>query len=363
MKPFRIAFAAVFVAALSRPALGAELLDGKLYLNGYGGAVYARTQHYTYGTGTPDGEYDANFSLGVQSRLYDDLVAGASIQANDDGTVELDWAFIEWRLADLFRLRAGKVKQPIGIYAEVKDIGTVRPFFTAPDSVYGPLGITAESYLGAGATGQVGSPRSWSLLYDAYVGELRAQTLDLSGALQPGATPQAVGVDSDHLERLVGGRLTLTTPLKGLSVKFSAYRAMRMEALGGVLRRQVVFGPSIEFLTDTLSVRAEYFHLKHDAETLDSGYLEVAQYLGEHFQIAGRLEAAHSDYEGVPDSSFSRHREAAVGLNYWINPDMVLKASIHFIDGNRLVVPDLVGPGPSPDARTWMAMLGIQFTL
>jgi hypothetical protein len=57
-----------------------------------------------------------------------------------------------------------------------------------------------------------------------------------------------------------------------------------------------------------------------------------------------------------------RHRELAVGANYWVNPDVVFKASFHAIDGNRFALPELVGPDEAPDDRTWAVLVGTQFT-
>lgn len=354
----------MFAVALLAPALSAaaELLDGKLFVGGYGGAVFARTLRNGYGAATPDGATDASFSLAVISRQYDDLVLGASVQVNDGGSTDLDWAFVEWRLADAFRLRAGKLKQPFGLYSEIHDVGTLRPFFNLPQAVYGPIGATAEAYVGAGATGRLGSSGGWGLQYDLYGGELRLSSIELAGLLAPGATPAPPVEQVDTLDRMLGARLTVSTPIRGLSAQLSAYRARRVDLAGGAVA-QVAAGPSLEYLDGALSARAEYVHLTQGIETLDAGYVEVARYLGEHLQLAARGEAAQSRLSGIAAGSFGRHREAALGVNYWANSDVAFKASFHLLDGNRLVLPDRVGPGDRPTARGWALMLGTQFTL
>lgn len=361
----RLAFAAgLLAAALARHAAAAELSQGKLFLNGYGGAAYGRTQHNEYGFANEEGEYDSRFALALVSRHLENIVLGASVEFTGEGEMDVDWAFLEWRISDLFRLRAGQAKHAFGLYAETRDVGTVRPFYSLPASVYGPVGLTAESYVGLGATGQVRSGRGWGLDYDVYAGDLRVEVFDMDEVLLPGAPPVPPEESFAHLHDMLGGRVGLATPVPGLGFRFSAYRARREEvrAAGEESVTLVAFGPAVEYLTDRTSVRAEYYRLTHGDETTDTGYLEAAQYLGEHVQVAARVEALQAKVEGIPDSTFLRHREAAVGLNYWVNPDVVFKGSFHLVDGNRLVLPELVGPAETPEERTWMLMLGSQFS-
>ena len=80
------------------------------------------------------------------------MVAG-QIFVNAEGEFSLDWGFAEYRIHDLLRLRAGKMKNPFGIFMEVKDVGTLRPFFSLPYSIYGAGNMASEAYLGAGLTG------------------------------------------------------------------------------------------------------------------------------------------------------------------------------------------------------------------
>lgn len=359
----RFAIAAALLAASAGPALAADLAGGKLFLNGYGGAAWARSYRHEVGPATEDGEFASSFALAAISRAYDDVVAAASIEASSDGELDIDWAFVEWRLADQFRLHAGQSKHPFGLYAETQDVGTVRPFFTLPAAVYGPVGLMAESYLGVGVSGQV-RRGAWGVQYDAYGGDLRLDSLELGEALQPGAVATPPEEELDHLHELLGGRIKVLTPIDGLELSVSGYHARREEAdeAGGAELNQVVVGPALEWVTEKTSVRVEYYHLAQGDETADAGYVEVARFLDEHVQLAARAEAFRSEVEGVADSSFLRHREAALGANYWINRDFVFKASFHLVDGNRLAVPELVGPDERPRERTWAVVVGTQFT-
>ena len=74
-------------------------------------------------------------------------------------------------------------------------------------------------------------------------------------------------------------------------------------------------------------------------------------------------------------NSLRRHLEFAVGLNYWFDPDFVVKCSYHWIDGNRFAVPESPWnnyttdgnntaaslPDLTYDAKTQMILVGAQF--
>jgi hypothetical protein len=60
------------------------------------------------------------------------------------------------------------------------------------------------------------------------------------------------------------------------------------------------------------------------------------------------------------------HREAAIGLNYWLSPKLVVKSSFHRVNGNRFAVPppetfpDLVAAGQLQH-ETSLFMFGVNF--
>lgn len=62
--------------------------------------------------------------------------------------IKLDFAFGEWAFSDALKFRMGKVKCPFGIYSEVFDVGTIRPFYALPQAIYGAPGIVTKSYFG-----------------------------------------------------------------------------------------------------------------------------------------------------------------------------------------------------------------------
>jgi hypothetical protein len=105
-------------------------------------------------------------------------------------------------------------------------------------------------------------------------------------------------------------------------------------------------------------------------EKLNSFYVEAARRLDSHWQVAsqyGRLSRRllGEDVSLVP--SFGRHREWAVGANYWFSPALVFKLSYHKVDGNLLALPqgEELGAPFEPGrlrTRTTLVLFGAQFS-
>src|SRR5512133_1227279 len=178
--------ASLVLGSFATPAGAIDVANGKLTVSGFGEWGYGRTWNENeYLLGTEEGNYqNAQFALAVTARPQDELVVAGQIFLDADGEVSLDWGFAEYRVNDLLRIRVGKVKNPLGLFMEVKDVGTLRPFFTLPQSIYGPNDFAAEAYLGVGFTGEWQGPSGWGLAYDAYVGALEIPSFEPAMAIE-----------------------------------------------------------------------------------------------------------------------------------------------------------------------------------
>jgi len=335
------ALAALALTAAA-PAMPAELGSSKLSLNGFGSWGAGYTNRNAYQTGSVPGRWDsADFALDVTAQPDERLTVAAQVffQGGGDGgdMGRIDWAFASWRFSDAVTLRVGKVKQPFGIYGEIYDVGTLRPFQSLPAGLYGPADFLGESYLGAGLTGSFFSAGGWGLGYDLYAGELVVNEAELPNLVahperfHPG---DAIEVEEESHGRQVGARLTLHMPVDGLSFRLTA---------AGRPNGPNVAGVSTEYLTDVWSIRAEVFHQRDPAEEVHSwaGYLEAARRFGPHWQLATRLDLSRTYLIGQEsDSALLRHRDLAIGVNYWFTPQLVLRAAAHAVDGNRFAYAD-----------------------
>jgi hypothetical protein len=352
-------------AGLASPAGAIDVANGKLSVSGFGEWGYGKTSNDNfYLLGGPDGEYEnAEFGLTVTARPAPDVVVAGQVFWESGGEASLDWAFAEWRLHDLLRIRAGKVKNPLGLFMEVKQVGTLRPFFTLSQAFYGPTNFAAEAYLGAGITGEWQGASGWGVGYDAYGGALEIPSFEPGDAAL--ASPAGPWVFEDHPERIelardvVGGRVSLLTPLEGLTVRVSAFTGTVTE--DDEDHRLAAFALSGEWVFDRLQVRGEWFRATEGSEeTHLGGYAEVAWNVLPTLQLALRFDESHQLIDDVPDA-LAEHHETVLGISYWPSPNLVLRASYHRVEQNRFAVP-ASSPDGSLDAVTDLYLAGVQFS-
>lgn len=367
-----IAMVALTLAAAT--AVGAE--SGAIEIHGYGGWSYgrsnARDNRYLASSLEGESEY-TNLAIAFAAQPSERVRINAQVwweaAAGEEELATVDYAFGEWRLSDALRFRLGKVKHPFGIYTEVFDVGTIRPLFWLPQSVYGPSGTVAEAYHGIGITGSTFMDNDWRLEYDGYVGEVRLDHPGLADAFEAAAeTPEdteAVESDEIDLRDLAGGRLTVTLPEIEVRLGLSAYTGL-MEVASGV--RHSCLGAHVEYLSDAWSFRSEYTRLSEcEALTSNALYLELARRLGAAWQIAGRIDHLDMELDGIDTSaapSLLEHQDLTIGLNYWFDPDFVVKLSASRVDGNRFAAPeDLVDAIRDGEVQrvTRLVSLGVQF--
>jgi len=341
----------VFLVACA-PSLLAQQIGPTIHV--FGGWAYGKTDGNAYLAGTHAGEYD-NVSVAVnvaaspaekvhlEGQLFADIVRGVK-------ETSIDYAFGEWRFSDALRLRAGRIKHPFGIYNEVHDVGTLRPFFSLAQAVYGPVGTLAKAYNGLGVSG-LRKLGAWSVMYDAYAGELDLPYDDF----EAGST--ATTKEMLDVKNVVGGRAVLETPIQGLSFGGSAYAGTISPDDSKLRKRHRAAGVQIEYATDCLSLRGEWTRNRTGEEDERAGYLESALRLTPHWQVAARHGALQ---ESADRSNTGRHRETAVSINYWFTRQFVLKLSGHHVGGIHLAQPD-PGTGTASE-HTRLLMFGAQFS-
>lgn len=340
------------VAALAPLALGAQDAN-RVEVHGFGSWNYGSTNTDNLYLGGKKNGTSANssLSLNVSGSLNERLSVNSQVQLDfaPDGETRtnLDFVFGEWRFSDAVRLRAGQVKQPFGIYTEYLDVGTVRPFLSLPQAVYGLSGMVGEAYRGIGVTGarHLGA---WELQYDAYTGGLNRFENEAPGDLyrvMNGTSPDTLdieAVEGEVTDRLYGGRLWVGTPLQGLRVGGSTYRGETDEP-NEPTSVISAYATSVEYLTSKVTVRSEYvYQWENDNDNQTGWYVEGALRPFGKWELAGLVNDWKADLDGAeyqPAISLLRHREYAAGVNYRFSSNFVLKLSHHWVDGNRFALP------------------------
>lgn len=347
-------------------ARGAALGDGVLTVNGFGGWAYGRTSANDYLHGARDGRWDnASFALNVIAQPDERLQVAAQAffappeRGASQAHAMLDWAFASWRFSDAFTVRAGKVRQPFGLYGEIRDVGILRPFYSLPQGIYGDACFLGEAFDGAGATGEVALRAGWRLGYDVYGGQL---AFDEDIAPEIVAHPEKLaetggGVTVEERHPSYGGlRLALYTPVDGLSFRLTAAGSRGGHRAGGL---------SVEWLADPWTLRSEGFYSQDGEDVFAwAGYVELARRLG-RVELAARVDTSWTHPTGYRgDSTVMQHRDMAVGVGWWFTPQLVARAALHDVYGNRFAHPDAFDGDPARlalDPRTILVEAGVQF--
>jgi hypothetical protein len=269
--------------------------------------------------------------------------------------VDLDYAFAQWEVSPALKVRVGKVLSPFGLYTEIYEVGTLRPFYLLPQGMYAGPGLVTKSYLGAGLTGNHVFDNDWEITYDLYGGETRMQDFDIE--IPVGFDPQTRQPILGHVNMtpigrdVVGTQVSLSPGVEGL--RFGAsYLGMEVyssrdggprERSRGESGRSHLVAGHLEYLTDALSIRAELFDMS-GADQVKGGYVEAAYKFAIGVQVAAQYDWHENSTPGTvdrtPAESLLKHDGFALGLNYWFSPDLVVKLNYHHVDGNVFAKPD-----------------------
>jgi hypothetical protein len=240
--------------------------------------------------------------------------------------LELNWAFYSHQFDDL-TVKVGRVAIPSGIYNEVRNVGTVLPFYRVPFSVYLEGAFTSETVDGAVATYEVAAGKPWSAEVSGYFGGWN--TLQRMS----GGTPLQYVYLPVRIEKAVGGQAWVNTPLQGVRVGVGGNSH---HVNGGEFDGPwTAWMGSLDAALERVTLRAEYQRQDLKAGGDDLVYRSWYAYLGVQpvsgVTLSGQIEAADLDYAGVVHQPFNR--ETIAGISWAPRANLVLKAEGHITKG------------------------------
>jgi hypothetical protein len=343
----RTPFMCLALALVAHAApLAAQDESTPVEIHSYGGWAYGRTSANILLAGRPEGDTrSATMALNLFKRIDEKLSIHGQlfVDSFEQTNVGLDYAFADYKVDDHLSFHVGQVKQPFGIYTEVFDVGTLRPFIDLPQSVYGPIGFTGESYTGLGLTAnkELGD---WTVTYDAYVGGATLQKLVTPELYLRGNTVPVQSV-SDEVEQqstrnVIGGRVVFQTPVRGLTFGGSSYTGILDEAAAN---RRTVVALQASYRSDRLTVESEAAHQDEvNDERANGGYLLAAYRVTPEWQVGAQYDVLTNRFAAVSSASapsLEVHRDAAVVISRWFSRSLALKAEYHLVRGNRFALP------------------------
>jgi len=248
--------------------------------------------------------------------------------------VKLDWIFYEHQFGDS-AIKVGRVKVPIGIYNEVRDVGTILPFYRPARDFYGEGTYATETVDGALVSHRFRLGGGWDLNGDVYYGNW-----SLFDSHQ----------NEVKVSKSLGTQFFLDTPVSGLRFGVGA---LRFDASANPTT------PAAYWHDFHASVQATFGRVEGEVEYKDetaelltgktlygikTGYARLGVHLTdklmanaqfERFQLAIAALKKPTDYD----------RDDILGLSYRFRAEVVLKAEYHWNEGYFLEPPpNILGP-------------------
>jgi hypothetical protein len=277
---------------------------------------------------------------------------GNSLIQATEPDVALDWAFIQARWQGM-NIRVGKVPMTRGLFNEIRDVGTLLPFFRASRAFYSE-GVETIDGVSIVRTFNVGDS-GFGVDASVYGGEF--------GVVIAPATPGGLQLIRNTVTRALGGQLQLRTPVTGLRLNTDGVARGRIDTNDSNVR---LWTGSVDYAQDRYFVRGEY-ELVHTSHRPTGA--KVTRYRGWYVQggvgitgqlwVNGQYEYSHLKYYGVlpspplasPDFAYDNFKDLAFGVFYEFTPLLVLKGEYHVFEGYQLDVPT-----PPIDAMTGQSL-------
>ena len=320
-----------------------------MVLHGYFSQAYANSEDHQF-IGIPDsGTFDyRRVALLFRGNLTskDSLVLqlaqrrlGESPVMEIEPDVKVDWAFYEHRFGANTSVRVGRIPNPLGIYSEIRYVGTVLPFYRAPYNFYQEGSFTSENVNGARVSHTFAADKPWNVEVQAFGGGF--SMIESYFGL----------VNRAHTDNALGGQLWVNTPVEGLRFgvggDFFDIRNTILDSDGKDHWKTWI--ASADFSRTRFRIRGEYsqIHIR------DAHFADKAYYIYGGVNLTEKL-VAHAQYDNSSADLGAAHvvtlphlyEDTTLGLSYAFRPDVVVKGEYHFVKG-RLIEDEKVPLDPA----------------
>jgi hypothetical protein len=274
--------------------------------------------------------------------------------------IALDWAFYEHRFTDRTVVKAGRVPLPVGLYNEVRDVGTLLPFYRPPTTNYSEVLLASETVDGV------------VLLQTVPLGKWSLEIQPFAGGWDSVATTFRA-----RMEDVIGATVFVRTPIEGIRVGGSILRGTQFvgrpldlpppppgpprppgppgSSEGGRRRRDSRLA-SVDASFSRFSLRGEYFRDEFPS-LIYSAYYGVASAKPVD-KLTVNFQYSLARFEVVLPSGVTVRvpfsRDLAASVNYSPFSQVVLKLEGHEGEGTTFV-------GTPPVNRYFIASLAVSF--
>ncbi len=330
----------------------ADLGDDPELLAWTGGAIVGLSEDGTtdYRTLALQFRYDltARSSMVVQ---LDHERTGEELSLLRTNDVEVDWVFFQHRFKNNVSVRVGRIPLPWGIYNEIRDVGTLLPFYRPPQALYLESGPFEGAFEGLLFSNTFFTGSAWPLELSLFGGESAWESVvfDDQGAVLP---------VSGRVDRL-GFSAWLETPVDGLRIgaSFLEEDFRRGSIPEGQSLPADTWLISIDGSFDRFFVRAEYQDLnatrdltavevtsfgRSDTEKA-TFYVEAGVTLVDGLELLGQYLEGNDETLLVENPApgslvtpkpleLSSETDRVIGLRYRFGDGVVLRGEYHNLD-------------------------------
>mgnify|MGYP000449588539 CR=1 FL=1 len=285
--PFRGTFALCILPWLAAP-LAAVDFDG-VQIHGFVSQGYLLTTETDWFGSTQDpGTFEfSEVAINVSTQPVERLRIGLQLVARDfadsgDNSVEVDWAFADWRATERAGLKVGRIKMPYGLYNESRDLDFDHATVFLPQVIYLPqlrdytLAINGAMLYGGLKPGTAGQ-------LDGVVfggGQNAREDGDLANYLTDlGAGDRFTDI---HVDAVAGAVVTWLAPLDGLRMRLSGVGFWGFSADGQSEAVPIRGSPGVNADLDISTKIDQFYSGVASIEYQRQGLILAAEYLLEY---------------------------------------------------------------------------------
>jgi len=344
-------------------------LADKIHIHGFASQGYLQSDQNNYYADTEEGSFEFNeFGVNVGADMTEKLRVAIQFLSRDLGevgnnTIELDWAYGQYRWRDWLGLQIGRIQVPLGLYNETRDLDFLRTWIFLPPSLYEEQHRDVyDAMLGVGILGNTETTPLGSVAYTLGYGQ---KTLDETSSTFSNEDRLLFNDMKLQINDIFGSDITWDTPHENLRfngsfgtyrVNFQGKRAnhpfwIEQEADIGSIYSSTTDGKyaivSAEYTTDSLTVAAEYERVTEenkygDHNTSEGYYASVAYWLTDWLECGAYYSVSYPDRDdtsgkrfqerGLPDY-LAWQKELVLTSRFTLNEWWLLKVEGHIING------------------------------
>ena len=376
----------VLSLALGLGAGAAHAADpaGKIRIFGHLSQAYGKSDRGSIRSATEGGSTDLG-NIAIQLRWEvspkETVVIQLSHERRSDDIfspkqdeLQIDWAFYERLIGENTALKIGRLNAPVGIYNEIRDVGTLLPFFNLPISFYAGVLSSAETVDGISISHTFAARSVWDLEVDLYYGGWDTVQQQLHGDTDFGL----VNLDA-RAEDGVGVQIWLNTAVRGLRLGAGGLSWLLDGPLSppGTKERWESYHLSLDMAVDRWMLRSEYRHWRFEQDfggflnlpgvslpgvaNRDGFYVQAGVWATPKIGLFGQFEIASVESTlRLDQENDDLYEDLGLSLNYRFRHDLVARVEVHRSD-TRLPLGDGITPQGNVDVNWLIAALSVSF--